>query len=80
MQVSETSQGSTSTVPCTLVFHPGRSKEKLWCGWAGWGSKAFGFRLRHDVFRRGVFAEKNGGSLPQLLPCDDVGTGLLSLT
>jgi hypothetical protein len=45
---------------------PGRAKEKLWCGWAGWGNKAFGFRLRNDIFRRGVFADTNGGTAPQL--------------
>lgn len=69
-QESQWSQGSgsapTSTPQAQLVFTPGRAKEKLWCGWAGWGSKTFGFRVRHDIFRRGVFAEKNGGTAPRL--------------
>ena len=53
-------------VVALLGLRAGPRQDKLWCGWAGWGNQAFGFRLPSDIFRRGVFAEKNGGTAPQL--------------
>lgn len=57
LQASQWSQESS------MAFTPGCAKETLPCGWAGWGGKSFGFRLCGDIFRRGVFAEKHGGTV-----------------
>ena len=38
-------------------FIRGGSREKLFCGWNGWGPNDWGFLLNNARFKQGIFAE-----------------------